>query len=102
MRKRQPAEEQPSLFEVLEPQRAPRQKDRGTTTRPAPAPKRAWRMPELQGHTVAEIRLRWPRRLAPAQVARVEVELSALPKQLTKLGFGTVVIERAFVRRRRS
>jgi hypothetical protein len=61
-----------------------------------------WRMPELEGKTVAEIRLRWPKRLTPAQVARVEAELAALPKALTKLGFGPVAVERAFVRRRRS
>ena len=65
-------------------------------------PERRWRMPELEGKTIAEIRLRWPKRLTPAQVARVEVELGALPKALTKLGFGTVVVERTFVRRRRS
>jgi hypothetical protein len=61
-----------------------------------------WRMPGLEGKTVAEIRLRWPKRLTPAQVARVEAELAALPKALTKLGFGPVAVERAFVRRRRS
>jgi hypothetical protein len=65
-------------------------------------PQRRWHMPQLEGKTVAEIRLRWPKRLTPAQVARVEAELGALPKALTKLGFGTVVVERTFVRRRRS
>jgi hypothetical protein len=70
--------------------------------RDAGAPQRRWRMPELEGKTVAEIRLRWPKRLTPAQVARVEAELGTLPKALTKLGFGAVAVERAFVRRRRS
>jgi hypothetical protein len=65
-------------------------------------PRHRWRMPELEGKTVAEIRLRWPKRLTPAQVARVEAELAALPKVLAKLGFGPVAVERAFVRRRRS
>lgn len=73
------------------------------TGRDAGAPvQRRWRMPELEGKTVAEIRLRWPKRLTPAQVARVETELAALPKALTKLGFGPAAVERAFVRRRRS
>ena len=65
-------------------------------------PQRRWHMPQLEGKTVAEIRLRWPKRLTPAQVARVEAELGTLPRVLTKLGFGTVVVERTFVRRRRS
>ena len=59
-------------------------------------------MPEVQGRTVAEIRLRWAKRLTPAQVARVEAELGGLPKSLTKLGFGSVQVERVFVRRRRT
>jgi hypothetical protein len=75
---------------------------RGTRREAAAPPQRRWRMPELEGKTVAEIRLRWPKRLTPAQVARVEAELGALPKALTKLGFGPVAVERAFVRRRRS
>ena len=66
-----------------------------------PAP-RKWRMPAREGKTVAEIRLRWPKRLTPAQVARVEAELAALPKALSKLGFGAVAVEHTFVRRRRS
>ncbi len=67
----------------------------------APPPRR-WRMPALEGKTVAEVRLRWPKRLTPAQVARVEAELGMLPNVLTKLGFGTVVVERSFVRRRKT
>jgi hypothetical protein len=59
-------------------------------------------MPVVEGRTVAEIRLRWTKRLTPAQVARVEAELSALPHALGKLGFGAVQVERAFVRRRKS
>ena len=59
-------------------------------------------MPAIEGKTVAEVRLRWPKRLTPAQVARVEAELGGLPNVLTKLGFGTVVVERTFVRRRRT
>lgn len=58
-------------------------------------------MPAVEGCTVAEIRLRWTKRLTPAQVARVEAELGALPQQLTKLGFGSVQVERTFVRRRK-
>jgi hypothetical protein len=70
--------------------------------RDAGASQRRWRMPQLEGKTVAAIRLRWPKRLTPAQVARIEAELGALPKALIKLGFGPVVVERTFVRRRRS
>lgn len=63
---------------------------------------RKWKMPEQEGSTVAEVRLRWRKRLTPSQVGRVEAELGALPKLLEKLGFGPVVVERAFVRRRRT
>ena len=70
--------------------------------RDAGTSQRRWRMPALEGKTVAEIRLRWPKRLTPAQVARVEAELATLPKVLAKLGFGPVAVEHAFVRRRRS
>ena len=98
MRKRGASDGQPSLFDRPEQRPPARPKD----SRAAAPAKRTWHMPELPGHTVAEIRLRWPKRLAPAQVARVEAALGALPKQPTQLGFGTVVVERVFVRRRRS
>ncbi len=102
-RRRQTVQEQGSLFDHTNASAAARA---GESTTPAavrpvgPVP-RKWRMPELEGKTVAEIRLRWPKRLTPAQVARVEAELGALPKALTKLGFGTVAVERTFVRRHR-
>lgn len=92
------------MFDTVESRRALREPARNTATVPkpmTPAP-RKWRMPELEGKTVAEIRLRWPKRLTPAQVALVEAELAALPKALTRLGFGTVAVEHTFVRRRRS
>jgi hypothetical protein len=95
MRRRQTPEEQASLFDP------PVARLAATPAKPRAAGARKWRMPELEGRTVAEIRLRWTKRLTPAQVARVEAELSALPKILTKLGFGAVQVERAFVRRRR-
>jgi hypothetical protein len=97
MRKRHVPEEQASLFEP-----------RPSTARPKPTTKataplaRKWTMPVAAGRTVAEIRLRWTKRLTPAQVARVEAELGALPQALTKLGFGPVQVERTFVRRRKS
>jgi len=97
MRKRQAPEGQASLFEPRPP-----------TLRSKPAVKaaapqaRKWTMPVVEGRTVAEIRLRWTKRLTPAQMARIEAELSALPQALTKLGFGSVQVERAFVRRRKS
>jgi hypothetical protein len=102
MRKRQPLEGQASLFDAARPRKAPQE-----TTKVIPAARtraegaRKWHMPEVQGRTVAEIRLRWTKRLTPAQVARVEAELSTLPKSLTQLGFGAVQVERVFVRRRR-
>lgn len=68
----------------------------------ATAPAERWKMPAQEGSTVAEVRLRWPRRLTPTQVARVEAEIGALPRLLEKLGFGPVVVERSFVRRRRA
>jgi|ERR1700687_5703847 len=103
MRKRQPSEGQASLFSDIEPRVAKRE-----TVRSAPPSKaesitaRKWQMPATQGRTVAEIRLRWPKRLTPGQVARVEAELSRLPQLLGKLGFGPVQVERVFVRRRKS
>lgn len=103
MRKRQPPEGQASLFAAIEARPASAAMVRTkAAAKSDPLETREWQMPEMQGRTVAEIRLRWPKRLTPAQVARVEAELSALPKALTKLGFGTVQVERAFVRRRRA
>lgn len=92
------------MFETVAPRRTVRESvpAKATVTKEsAPAP-RQWRMPAREGKTVAEIRLRWPKRLTPAQVARVEAELGALPKALSKLGFGPVAVEHTFVRRRRS
>jgi len=97
MRKGQPPEEQASLFD-----RPTLRKVSTSPAKPRSDASRKWRMPELEGRTVAEIRLRWTKRLTPAQVARVEAELSALPRELSKLGFGTVHVERVFVRRRRT
>jgi hypothetical protein len=103
VRKPRAIEGQGSLFGGTEPRRSQCDATPAKAAgRDAGVPQRRWRMPELKGKTIAEIRLRWPKRLTPAQVARVEVELGALPKALTKLGFGTVVVERTFVRRRRS
>jgi len=76
------------------PPRKPKEPDASGVTK--------WRMPELEGSTVAEIRLRWRKRLSPAQVARVAAEIGALPQLLEKLGFGAVEMERSFVRRRRT
>ena len=97
MRKRQAPEGQASLFDPRPP--AVRPKPAAKTAAPAA---RKWTMPVVEGRTVAEIRLRWTKRLTPAQVARVEAELGALPQALTKLGFGPVQVERTFVRRRKT
>jgi len=99
MRTRRPPEEQASLFE---PRQTVADTPRRKPTKADSLAARKWQMPEVHGKTVAEIRLRWPKRLTPAQVARVEAELGALPKTLSKLGFGTVQVEHVFVRRRRS
>src|SRR5512140_3400226 len=104
MRKRPPAEGQASLFDA--PPRDARTKAAAKAAVPAAraaGPQaRKWTMPVVEGRTVAEIRLRWAKRLTPAQVARVEAELSALPQALTKLGYGPVQVERVFVRRRKT
>jgi len=99
VRKRQLPEGQASLFSEVEP-RPSRKTTAAVNVDGAAA--RKWQMPPAQGRTVAEIRLRWLKRLTPAQVARVEAELSRLPQTLGKLGFGAVQVERVFVRRRRT
>ncbi len=91
MGKRVPAEGQGDLFAP-----SPR-----PTARPQQEATERWKMPENDGFTVAEIRLRWSKRLTPGQVAKVEAELNRLPVLLSKLRFGAVEVERAFVRRRR-
>jgi hypothetical protein len=60
-----------------------------------------WRMPESKGSTIASVRLLWMKRLTPAQVSQVEAEIAALPRMLTNLGFGSVVLERSSIRRKR-
>jgi hypothetical protein len=101
MRKQPPAEGQASLFEPRPPVREARPKAAAQAAATAPSG-RKWTMPVAEGRTVAEIRLRWTKRLTPAQVGRVEAELSALPQALTKLGFGAVQVENVFVRRRKT
>lgn len=61
-----------------------------------------WRMPAANGSTVASLRLLWMKRLTPAQVSQVEAEIAALPRMLTNLGFGKVVLEKSSVRRKRN
>jgi len=102
MRKRQTPEGQASLFSDGAPARTRAETARRHAPAKPDAAARQWRMPAVEGRTVAEIRLRWLKRLTPAQVARVETELSRLPHALGKLGFGPVEVERAFVRRRRT
>ncbi len=92
MRKQRVADGQATLFGKEQPAPAPR---------PATADDK-WRMPDVHGATVAEVRLRWAKRLTPAQVSRVEAELQSLPVRLKRLGFGAVSVERSFVRRRRA
>ena len=91
--------QQPELFGgvVLRAIEMPAPRRKKAAAEPAPE---KWKMPEQEGSTVAEVRLRWRKRLTPAQVSRVEAEIGALPKLLEKLGFGPVAVERSFVRRR--
>jgi hypothetical protein len=84
---------QGSLFDAEAPA-PPARRDRSAADGP-------WRMPPTEGSTVAAIRVRWARRLTPVQVTRVEVTLARVARQLSQLGFGAVVVERSFVRRRR-
>jgi hypothetical protein len=100
-RKRETIEGQASLFDPVAKRASAPANARASGRPPAKLAARTWHMPELQGRTIAEIRLRWTKRLTPAQVARVEAELSAVPQALTQLGFGPVQVEHAFVRRRR-
>lgn len=93
MRKRPvDVEEQGRLFAPAPGQAPPRR---------TPSPDERWKMPVASGSTVAEIRLRWAKRLTPAQVAKVEAELQRVAVAFSKLGFGPVELERAFVRRRK-
>jgi hypothetical protein len=104
MRKRSPSEGQASLFDRTESRglrTEAKPKSESVPSPPSVRPSR-WTKPVVEGRTVAEIRLRWTKRLTPAQVGRVEAELGTLPQRLTKLGFGTVQVERTFVRRRKS
>jgi len=93
MARRQPAQGQGSLFDA-EAAAPEVRRERAAADGP-------WRMPPAEGSTVATIRVRWARRLTPVQVARVELTLARLARQLSQLGFGPVVVERSFVRRRR-
>jgi hypothetical protein len=97
MRKRQAPEGQGSLFEAGGSTVQARRKAAPTEG----DAKSAWRMPEVGGSTSAEIRVEWRKRLSPAQVTRAEAELNSLAARLNKLGFGTVHVVRAFVRRRK-
>jgi len=93
MRKRVEPAEQGTLFGSTSAGQAPPRAAQEADSR--------WKMPEAGGSTVAEIRLRWSKRLTPGQVAKVEAELNRLPLLLSKLKFGAVEVERAFVRRRK-
>lgn len=97
-------EQQGSLFGEVDRRSRERSQPKKRTSKPAAEPKpksEKWRMPAAGGSTVASIRLLWTKRLSPAQVTQVEAELAALPRMLTKLGFGTVLLEHVFVRRKK-
>jgi len=103
--KRRNLEQQGNLFgEVDRRSRERRLQKKGAKSVAAkePADKQAWRMPAAGGSTVASIRLLWAKRLSPAQIAQVEAEIAALPRMLTNLGFGAVLLERVSVRRKKS
>ena len=94
MRKRQVPEEQGALFGGSEPVRRKKQ-DKATEATTT------WRMPEVGGRTIAEIRIEWRKRLSSGQATRVEGELNNFVMRLNKLGFGAVHVARSFVRRRK-
>jgi hypothetical protein len=102
-KKRAERGQQGSLFGEVErrSRNRPAPKAKAKTRAVTEAKDEKWRMPAAGGSTVASIRLLWTKRLTPAQVAQVEAELAALPRMLTNLGFGAVVLEHAFVRRKK-
>ncbi len=106
MKKRGGIEQQGNLFGEVDrrSRERPRQKKETAAAKgkEGTAPKQTWSMPDRGGSTVASIRLLWAKRLTPAQVAQVEAEIAALPRMLTNLGFGRVLLERASVRRKKS
>ena len=100
-------EQQGNLFGEVDrrSRERPRAKKRAPKAAATSQPKskdEKWRMPPARGSTIASIRLMWTKRLSPAQVAQVEAEIAALPRMLTNLGFGAVVLEHAFVRRNKA
>lgn len=72
-----------------------------TGTKETTAGSKKWSMPASGGSTVASLRLLWAKRLTPAQLAQVEAEIVALPRMLTNLGFGAVLLERLSIRRKK-
>lgn len=107
MRKRAPKEQQGNLFGEVDRRSRERRPKKTKAAKPggtkeAPAAGRKWSMPESAGSTVASFRLLWAKRLTPAQVAQVEAEIAALPRMLTNLGFGAVLLERLSIRRKKS
>lgn len=102
-KKRIERQQQGNLFGEVD--RRSRSQPKKRAAKPAatePKPKSdKWQMPAGTGSTVASVRLLWTKRLSPAQVTQVEAELAALPRMLTKLGFGAVLLEHAFVRRKK-
>jgi hypothetical protein len=103
--KRSEREKQGNLFGEID-RRSRERRSKAASPKPAiPKEKKpdspSWRMPARGGSTVAALRLSWTKRLTPAQVSQVEAELAALPRMLTGLGFGAVLLERCSVRRRK-
>jgi hypothetical protein len=106
VRKRAGGEQQGNLFGEVDRrsrERRPQKKSaKPVATTDKASGKQGWRMPESGGSTVASIRLLWTKRLTPAQIGQVEAEIAALPRMLTNLGFGAVLLERSSVRRKKS
>lgn len=106
MGKRGGSEQQGNLFGEVDRRsregRTRKKSPKASAARDATDRAQTWRMPKSTGSTVASVRLLWTKRLTPAQVAQVEAELAALPRMLTNLGFGTVLLERASIRRKKS
>jgi hypothetical protein len=106
VKKRAGIEQQGNLFGEVDRRSRERQRQKkepapAKESRDGTAGKQNWSMPDPRGSTVASLRLLWPKRLTPAQIAQVEAEIAALPRMLTNLGFGRVLLERASVRRKK-
>jgi hypothetical protein len=105
MRKHVGSEHQGNLFGEVDRrsrERRTAKKSAKGGTNDGVAANQKWRMPQPGGSTVAAVRLLWTKRLTPAQIGQVQSEIAALPRMLTNLGFGKVLLERVSIRRKKT